>query len=100
MNKIFRQVSVKERLPEKYPVIFITRNNYPHLYGGHYNTDEGYLKITFDYWLEEIELPTDKDIRKRFYCEGLRKVHAMQHCWNGAEWMRDFILDVTPKDKI
>lgn len=74
MDKLFRQVSVKDRLPEK---------------SGVYNTDLGKLEFSTnpcyknngiwlkenyvnnpEIWLEEIELPSDEDIKSESKSKG------------------------------
>lgn len=62
MDKIYRQVSVKERLPEI--------EKYYHTNQGtvYFDADQKHFRVPFDptytitYWLEEVELPSDNDV--------------------------------------
>ena len=71
-NKIYRTVSVEERLPDgiDYTVVF----------------EDGYLSSDTDVysdgvvaWLEEIELPSEEDI-----IELAQKTSCVNQFWNGA----------------
>lgn len=103
MKKLFRQISTKERLPEKQGT-YITGD------------DEGYVtqnkltahdnKLEFDdegatWWFEEIELPTDDEIAKESIKEVMEDAmnERMEKAFMftiGAKRMRDFVLAVSP----
>ena len=65
-------------------------------------------KIDIRWWLEEIELPNEKQIEKQFpnpkitdrnhfeYSDA--EVKAMYNRRKGAKWFRDFVLAVTPNE--
>lgn len=43
-------ISVDDKLPEKYPVIFLDSRGNPHKHDAWQNTDSGFLKIHYTFW--------------------------------------------------
>ncbi len=90
MDKLFRRVSVKDRDPEKY---------------GYYDTAVGNIEYSPtngwqwgmpnpDYWLEEIQLPTEEDILEHARSEkGLEDYDIEQDVFvDGANYILNTIL--------
>lgn len=103
MNTIFRRVSAKERLPKKDGVYIALRSGYTmgdwDFKNGEW-THEGNegVKYELEWWLEEIELPSNVEILKEFGATDSSEGDKINRMWmEGAKWMRDFVLAVTPK---
>lgn len=106
MKTIFRKVSVKERLPEKDGDYFV------------YEKDEdlGELvnamhfsclvietwKNEVVYWLEEVQFPTEEEIKSKARRDGSLFSKSSGEIWRDGfnecgKWMLDFVLAVVPK---
>lgn len=95
MEKIYRKVSVKERLPNETDVYYTNVGKVPFF--------KGERKLTIDtdqeilWWLEEVKLPTDEEIFNGSlqYLKEVGSVdnkNVIVHDWtNGAKWLRDLI---------
>lgn len=102
MNTIFRKVLPKERLP---------------IQTGRYHTNRGLtnyfheelkyppkgFEYNIDYWLEEIELPTDEELKEKAkeISEGIYDDIAFRRVASDtirytSKWLIDFVLDITP----
>lgn len=101
METIFRKVSAKERLPFALGDYDTNMGllNYYDRHSGNWRNKAGYGTFKPDWWFEEIELPTDEDIKKE-YSYGMRVTASYQQRMDdmrkGAKWMRDFVLAVAP----
>ena len=120
MKTIFRKVDARERLPEKEDCYFVftegkeirndeegdSEHEFTHCgYHRFVNTFQGkYFSSIKDpknervtHWLEEIELPTDKEIKEK-----ARKLFIndwdKQTWYQGAKCGRDFVLAATPNE--
>ena len=73
METIYRKVYTKDRLPEKEGVYYVEMNKgccglrEIHFWGHYHNRKDGkaqvrYWQNTFDWWLEEVELPSEEEI--------------------------------------
>lgn len=96
METIYRKVSAKERLP---------------IQTGRYYTDRGLTNYfhealkyppkgfegNVDYWLEEIELPTDEKIKTMTMEYDFSNELIFTAFYRGAQRMRDFVLAALPK---
>lgn len=111
METIFRKVLVTDRMPEKGKEVFAINKYKDICYGtihDHYsdfgmeyfceNENENMEDIT--YWLEEIQLPNDDDMRT-----DIDRVHKQRsishpqenlHRTQGAKWLRDLVLGCSP----
>ena len=92
MKTIFRKVSVKERLPEHEDNLFTSEGMTPFdLKSKHFYSPHPRKWVYPEWWLEEIELPSDKQIEDKVMNgylineENIARVKA-------AKWMRDFVL--------
>ncbi len=104
METIYRKVYTKDRLPGKEGVYYVEMNkgccglHEIHFWGHYHNRKDGkaqvrYWQNTFDWWLEEVELPDVNSIHD----------YAFEHRSDftdssefygfelGADFMRDFI---------
>ena len=107
METTYRKVLVTERLPKEFGMYLTTRGwrlfqdktkefEEPEKHKG--GGDEPYPDLAW--WLEEIELPTDKIIEFESKKEEIDKGLSimMRVSWEfGAKWMRNFVLAATPK---
>lgn len=98
MKTIFRKVSVKDRLPNE-DGEYITNygSNTRLLTCNHkrkWTVQFGdTVEVTPNYWLEEVELPTDKEIDNTFPLQyGMDILNFNTDTRKGAKWMRDNIL--------
>ena len=94
MSKIFRQVFAEERLPNKTGLYHTNRGMINYFHG--LKTFEH--SISIDYWLEEIELPTDEETRNYFnrkYDSTFEQVR--ERCFGAKEMIREFVLSAIPK---
>lgn len=109
METIFRKVSAKEA-PKKNGNYFIAYkdNNEIVFSDSAWSKDNGWwtgVKDCMIYWLEEIELPSDEEIEKKFLAKGLMitkdgqfsEPATIEMYYNylrqeGAKWMRDFVF--------
>ena len=111
---LFRKVSVSERLPKEGKFIFIQENGSLRLcaWDGR-KADLDWIKNTsIKYWLEEVELPTDEEVKEQKWIackndDGINKPYwdgkEMDGFIKGAKWMRNFVLAgkaVTAKDNV
>ncbi|WP_286778985.1 MULTISPECIES: hypothetical protein [Sphingobacterium] len=87
MDKLFRQVSVKDRLPEKEGmVVCISADGQPFI--TLYNV--GFAISSYAaYWLEEVELPTEEDINWKYPLNSneLHKTTLNVGCRTGANYI-------------
>lgn len=89
MEKIFIQVYTEKRFPEKTGLYHTNRGMINYFAG--LKTFEH--SIAVDYWLEEIELPTDKEIDSTYPLQwGSDMMLFNTDARKGAKWMRDYIL--------
>ena len=97
MKTIFRKVSVKEKLPQQNGICFTSNGlNYYSAYEG-FSINKDAREKDVEWWLEEIELPTDEEIKMEFPKYGKDFTDLQfQERREGAEWMRDFVLAVAP----
>lgn len=108
LSGLFRKVSVKERLPNwsKYfgkTLPTITFSNSPSFMVIGENEPSGILekriKGSFNYWLEEVEFPTQDEIEN----ERTGRNYQTFQFDLGASWMKGFVLAgkaVTAKDNV
>lgn len=102
METIFRKVSMEERLPKERKEYFVLKGT-NQLFcgakffdGNKFPFQEGDLPVRF--WLEEIELPNDDVLEKRFPTNinepsDIKGTNSDNLCKQlGAEWMRNFVL--------
>ena len=100
MKTIYRKVLVSERLPEKVSQRYFTNKGLTYLWEG-----QQWFEDNIEYWLEEIELMDNEKIETEFSSEPMKSENddATRHKNDvlygkreGAKWMRDFVLAVTP----
>lgn len=100
METIYRKVSPEKRCPTKTD-IYYTNIGKVAFFEEEKEFKDSQANNIF-WWLEEIELPSDEEIKNkskeneiedRFYKTG----KTYRNYFNGAQWMRDFVLAVSPK---
>ena len=103
METIFRKVSVNERLPNKTGRYFCLGNVYGNLTSLFFNNQKRWMELQDEYhpeyWLEEIELPTDEEIEKEgMKIDSQEEIHDYYNHGKmvGMKWMRRFVLAVAP----
>ncbi|MDR2274326.1 MAG: hypothetical protein LBF27_25690 [Sphingobacterium sp.] len=94
MDKLYRQVSVKERLPEK---------------SGRYHTNVGLVYYHgkefyhwIDWWLEEVELPSEEEITTNVLFHNNTMYHDndfQKACDNGIKMCFNYILNTLKGEK-
>jgi hypothetical protein len=108
---LFRKVSVKERLPERYNM-FIVFSDLGQVSQSYFSSE--YMKFEkqdVEYWLEEIELPSKDEIRETAWQYGEEEPNANSYIKyridcayrEGAFSVLDFVLAgkaVTAKDNV
>lgn len=87
MDKLFRQVSVKDRLPEKDGIVVcISSDGQPFI-----TLYEVGISISSSaaYWLEEVELPTEEDVNWKYPLNSneLHKTTLNVGCRAGANYI-------------
>ena len=112
MKTILRKVDLKERLPEiedNYDVIFFEGSVHRSAATVHFDKQHYFHCADMDctgitHWLEEVELPDTTSIIKEARDNSITQdEHFGQYGMKvdsfkeGAKWMRDFVLAVTPK---
>lgn len=102
MNTIFRKVLAKKRLPKKDGVYIALRSGF--LMGewiwkdGEWQDDDNSgHKYELEWWLEEIELPTDEKINEMYPQRNSSGTYLDTNMGRreGAKDIRDFVLAVT-----
>ncbi len=100
MDRLFRQVSVKDREPEKY---------------GYYDTNVGNIEYSPspgygwqygmpypDYWLEEIELPSEENLTTNVLYHNntvYHDINMQEACNNGIKMCYNYILNTLKGEK-
>lgn len=100
MNTIFRKILTKDRLP-KIQTRYITNDGWLSFEveskSFHHSNifDEQYFP---EWWLEEIELPSQKDIclKSELRCSPKDTFNEKGFWIWGANWMKDFVLGCSP----
>lgn len=99
---VYRKVSVKERLPQMIEYYF-TSVGLMYFNGNAFEAAN--LKHEYvDYWLEEVELPSEENIIK----QAQEYAQLFPHFWNarkqgfeeGANKVKNFVLAATAKDNV
>lgn len=111
---IYRTVSVRERLPKEennYDVIFFEGTEHRCVQTVHFDRQYYFHCPDMDctgitHWLEEIELPNRGKVESEGHKHGEESVGDSFVKFKvdcafraGAEWMKDFVLAVTPKEQ-
>ncbi len=93
---LFRKVSTTERMPTKSDNYFTNKNLM-----AYFVEDGNFSNGNILWWLEEVELPTDEEIKKIDFSHLPHMTQSGRVLIDfGIKWMRDFVLAATAKDNV